>query len=131
VLERAADRTTAGVATGKGIGAEAKRGTPDIRQFGQAAREVLGDTVPDSGTAGRMLLPYLLSGGAAGANETFGGPGYLTALALAPLLYSRPVANYAVGNLIPGQAAAAAALRQGAPYASVLGMGISPQFGRQ
>jgi hypothetical protein len=90
------------------------------QDLSEPAVSVLGDRYPDSGTVGRYLLASAALGGA-GANEYFGGPNYLTALALSPLLYSRAGSRYALGDLIPGQGVLAGALRSGAPYAAGLG----------
>jgi hypothetical protein len=66
-----------------------REGTP-LRAFASDAQSVLGSRVPDSGTVGRgTLAALLLSGGGVAANEHFGGPGYLSMLAAAPLIYSR------------------------------------------
>lgn len=104
-----------------------KRGGQEMRSFARDVNDVLGPTAPNSGTVQNAMIPYLLSGGAAGANEYLGGPGWLTAGLAAPMLLTRPGARYMLGDLIPGQAAVANALRSTAPYASVLGMGIGSQ----
>lgn len=76
----------------------AKDRSKDKRQFrqgralqqklGEAGRKVLGNAVPDSGTAGRYaLMEMILGGGPALA----GHPGVAAAMAAAPLLYSQPV----------------------------------------
>ena len=89
------------------------------QDLSEAAKTVLGNTVPDSGTAGRALVNMALLGGASGggawANDHFGGPGYLSALALAPLAYSRPGSRYMIGDLIPGQQTLAEIARRAAP----------------
>jgi len=94
------------------------KGTAVGQDLSQPAVSVLGDRYPDSGTVGRYLLAM---GALGGANEYFGGPQYLTGLALSPLLYSRAASRYALGGLIPGQARLAGALRSGAPYAAGAG----------
>ena len=92
------------------------------QDLSQPAVSVLGDKYPDSGTVGRYLLASAALGGMGGANEYLGGPRYLTALALAPLLYSRAGSRYMLGNLLPRlQPGIAGALRSGAPYASGVG----------
>jgi hypothetical protein len=99
------------------------KSAPQFREFANTASDVLGRTVPDSGTAGRTLLPlatYAMGGGAAAGNEFLGGPEWLTGMALAPLLYSRPGVNYLTGAY-PGQAAIAQTLRGAAPYAAQVG----------
>ncbi len=90
-------------------------------RLAQAGQAVLPGTVPNSGTIDRATLAALLGMGGAGANEYFGGPGYLSALALAPLAYGRAGSRYAIGDLIPGQQAGAALVRSGAPYAANAG----------
>lgn len=81
-------------------------GNAVMQEFSDAGKAVLGGTVNNSGTADRAAVMSALAAlggaGAAGANEYYGGPGYLTALALAPALYSRTGSKYAVGAF-PGQ----------------------------
>lgn len=97
------------------------RGQALMQDLTEPAVATLPQTVPNSGTIDRGLMA-MLAGGALGAgNEYLGGPGYLTGLALAPLAYSRAGSRYALGNLIPGQQAAGALARQGAPYATNAG----------
>lgn len=96
------------------------RGEALMQDLSDPAKAILGDTVPDSGTAGRALLGMGLLGAGGAANEFYGGPGYLTALAAAPLLYSRGGSRYMVGDL-PGQQGTSAALGELAPYLSQLG----------
>lgn len=103
------------------------RGNALMQDLSDPAKAVLQDTVPDSGTAGRLLTAAGITG--AGVDAIFGNPGYLTALAASPVLYSRAGARYMVGDL-PGQAAAAQFLRSTSPYSSVLGMGISGRAGK-
>lgn len=100
------------------------QGTALMQDLSEPGVSVLGNTVPNSGTVDRAMLAMLAGGGAAGANEYFGGPGYLTALGLAPLLYSRTGSRYLLGD-IAGQGAAATAARSAMPYASVLGAALS------
>lgn len=95
------------------------RGDALMQDLSEPAVNVLGRTVPDSGTAGRVAAMGLLGGTAAG-NEYLGGPGFLTAAALSPLLYSRAGSRYMVGNL-PGQGAVSSVLQDLAPLASQLG----------
>lgn len=46
--------------------------SPELRQFAEQGQEVLPSTIPDSGTAGRLMLPSLLTGvGAAGGGLGF------------------------------------------------------------
>jgi hypothetical protein len=91
------------------------QGKATMQDLSDPAKAVLGSTVPNSGTVDRAMIAYLLGGGGAGANEYFGGPEYLTALGLSPLLYSRGGSRYMAGNL-PGQQAISEGLRGLAPY---------------
>jgi len=104
------------------------RGNALMQDLSDPAKQVMGDVVPDSGTAGRLLTAAGMTG--AGVDTIFGSPGYLTALAASPILYSRAGARYMIGDLLPGQAAAAGAFGAAAPYTSILGMGLSGQSGR-
>lgn len=63
------------------------RGTALMQDLSSASQNVLGSTVPDSGTAGR-LLP-VATGGAAWADPMLTGAGLLGGLAM----YSRPAQN--------------------------------------
>lgn len=110
-----------GVFTPRQLQKATKDNSP-IKPLANAAQEVLPASVPDSGTAGRGLLAMaLLSGGAAGGAEAshryLGTPQYLTALALAPLLYSRPGTRYLLGDY-PGQAALAQQIGALSPYSA-------------
>lgn len=91
----------------------------DLNQVANAMGETLPNTVPNSGTAERVIanaLPAMLFGGGAGA-QAMGydviGPGLLAAGALG----SRPGARFMTGSL-PGQQAVATAFRQSAPALS-------------
>lgn len=86
-----------------------------LRGLANDAQEVLSSRVPNSGTVDRALIAAALGGGGGVANEYYGGPHYLSALALAPLAYSRAGSRYAVGNLIPGQSTMADLARRAAP----------------
>lgn len=101
------------------------QGTARMQDLSGPAKSVMGDTVPNSGTADRALMAYLLGGSAAGVNDYLGGPEFLTALGLSPLLYSRPGARYMVGDL-PGQSALSGGLRSLAPYAAQAGRVLTP-----
>jgi hypothetical protein len=99
-----------------------------MEDLSDPAKAVLSDKLGESGTVPRALTAGLLSGGLAGGaygNEQMGGPSPLTWLlagaAAGPLLYSRPASRYMVGDLIPGQNAAASFLDRAAPYAGGLG----------
>ncbi len=94
--------------------AKTKRGE-SLRALANDAQEVLSSRVPNSGSVDRALIAAALGGGAGVTNEYYGGPHYLSALALAPLVYSRAGSRYAVGNLIPGQATLADLARRAAP----------------
>lgn len=105
------------------------RGASLMEDLSDPARAVLSDRLGESGTIPRGLMTALLSGGlGAGAigNEQLGGPSFLTMLlgaaAAGPLLYSRPVSRYAIGNLAPAlQNPTANVLGAAAPYAGGLG----------
>lgn len=98
------------------------RGNALMQDLSDAGTSTLSQTVPNSGTADRALMAAMLGGGAAGANEYFGGPGYLSALALSPLIMSRSGSRYAVGDLLPAiQQGGSAAVRGAAPYAANAG----------
>lgn len=115
-----------GVFSAEALKRAAKKGTSDMRDFADNSSDVLGKTVPDSGTAGRSLLPlatYAASGGAAAGNEQLGGPEWLTALAASPLLMSRMGSRYAVGDL-PMQKAIAEALKRSTAQTSNIGRSV-------
>lgn len=95
------------------------KGEALMQDLSEPAAEVLGKSVADSGTAGRALVGAgLLAAGS--ANEYYGGPGYLTALAASPLLYSRYGSKYLIGGY-PGQQSLAELARRVAPYSSQAG----------
>lgn len=96
------------------------KGNALMQDLSDPAVDVLGRSVADSGTAGRALVGVGLLGAGGAANEYYGGPGYLTGLALAPLMYSRGGSRYMVGNL-PGQSSLAELARSAAPLASQVG----------
>ena len=114
-----------GVFSAEALKRASTKSSGEMRKFASEAADVLGRTVPDSGTAGRMLIP-LAGAAAAGGNEYAGGPGWLTGLAAAPLLYSRMGSRYAVGGY-PAQATIAEIIRSTAPYTSQLGRSIGSQ----
>lgn len=103
----------------------ASKKAPSMQEFTNDAADVLGRTVPDSGTAGRVLLP-LAGAAAAGGNEYMGGSSFLTGALAAPLLYSRMGSRYAVGGY-PHQATIAEMIRSSAPFTSQLGRSIASQ----
>lgn len=125
-----------GVFTPRQLQRVAKPG--ELKNLANAAQQVLPSVIPNSGTTDRALLNWLLlSGGAMGANQASGmlpgregqpfmNPAFLAALAISPALYSRAGARYMTGDLIPGQPALAAAIRQASPYAAQGGALYAP-----
>jgi hypothetical protein len=95
------------------------QGRATMQDLSEPGKQVLGSTVPNSGTFDRAALAYLLGGGLSGGNEYLEGPGFLTAAGLSPLLYSRLGSRYMAGGL-PGQAAAAESIRGLAPFLAQL-----------
>jgi hypothetical protein len=114
-----------GVFTAEALKRASKKSTTEVRNLAETGTDVLGNTVPDSGTAGR-LITYALGGSIATGNERFGGPEWVTAAAMAPLLYNRPVSKYMVGGYGP-QATIAEMIRGASPYTSQLGRSIGNQ----
>lgn len=98
------------------------RGESLMQDLTDAGVPTLSHTVPNSGTPERAMLA--MAAGGAGANEYFGGPGYLSMLAASPLVYSRAGSRYMVGDL-PAQTALSELLRRTAPAASQVGRAIS------
>lgn len=94
------------------------KGNAVMQDLSDAGKTTLGGTVNNSGTVDRASLIAALAGlggaGVAGANEYYGGPGYLTALAATPALYSRTGSKYAAGGF-QGQGALADLLNRLAP----------------
>lgn len=112
-----------GIFSAEALQRASKKATPEFRQFASEGVDVLGRTVPDSGTGGRALLPlatYAAAGGAGGTNEYLGGPGWLTGALAAPLLFSRTGSKYMLGGY-PGQQTLGATLRELSPYFSQVG----------
>jgi len=62
----ASERTTSGVFTPQGVRAASKASKLGSSELTEAARKVLPSTVPDSGTAGRVMLPIGLGSLATG-----------------------------------------------------------------
>ncbi len=60
------------------------RGTAPNQDMTDAAAATLSNPVPDSGTAGRALLPYLLMGGGAQVGGLTGGAAFAAGAATAP-----------------------------------------------
>jgi hypothetical protein len=68
----------------------AARGDTPFHDYQTAGQDVLPNSVPDSGTAGRLLVPLALVGGGAGADQMGGGGTTgLTIGAILAALYSR------------------------------------------
>lgn len=97
-----------------------------MQDLSDPASATLSNTVSNSGTPERLMLAMALGGGAGAANEYFGGPSYLTGLALAPLAYSRTGSRYLVGDLA-GQGALAELVRRMAPAATQVGRATATQ----
>lgn len=97
-----------------------------MQDLSDPAMATLSQTVPNSGTIDRGMLAMLAGGGLSGANEYFGGPGYITAALAAPLLYSRLGSRYAIGNL-PGQQAASQGILGLSPLAVQAGRLLGQQ----
>lgn len=99
--------------------------------YADAGRQVLGNTVPDSGTPYRGLLALLGLGGAAAGGAPFSVPalaGYTGATGLSALLYSplgRRVLAAALAARPAGAPAVAEAVRGAGPAAPAL----APAFG--
>jgi len=101
----------------------AARNSPDLRTLAQNAQSVLGNTVPNSYTADRGLLA-----GAFLRPTELATLQSLLGVGIAAPLYSRPSSRFLLGDLIPGQAAGAAALRSTAPYTGIAGATLAPQL---
>jgi hypothetical protein len=109
-----------GIFSAEALQRASKKSSGEMKSFAQNAADVLGRTVPDSGTAGRVLLPL----GVAGGNEYLGGPDWVTGAALgaaagAPL-YSRMGARYMLGD-IAGQRATSDAIKRLSPFFALTG----------
>lgn len=106
------------------------KGTAYGQDLSDAAKAVLSDKVPNSGTTDRALAALLLGGAGAAAshNDVPGanmfGPAYWMGLGASPLLYSRAGSRLFMGDL-PGvgalQRGTAGALNQMSPYAAQAG----------
>jgi hypothetical protein len=112
--------TKEGVFSADALNRAAKHGTKGLKDFAAAAKDVYGSTVPDSGTAGRLLLPLGL-GALGSGNAGLGGPEYLTALGLGGALMATPAAGRYFYGGYPGQQLTSSALRDIAPYAGQAG----------
>jgi hypothetical protein len=113
---RSMDKSRSGFASGNAL----------MQNLSDPAVNVLGRSVADSGTAGRALVGAGLLGAGGAANEFYGGPGYLTSLALAPALYSRAGSRYLIGDYA-GQKSLAELARRTAPYAAQVGRAVAGQ----
>ena len=94
-----------------------------MQDLSDAARAVLPQTVPDSGTAGRALTGLIVSGG---ASSWLKSPTPLAAFLASQALYSRPINQAIVNTMLatrpPAVVAAGEAVRRmGAPVAVPLG----------
>lgn len=121
--------TKDGIFSAEALRRASKKSTGEMKDLASAGDDVMGRTVPDSGTAGRTLLPlatYAASGGAAGANDYLGGPSWLTGALAAPLLYSRMGSRYMLGDYA-GQQATSDAIRRLAPYFALTGRAVAEQ----
>jgi flavin-binding protein dodecin len=109
-----------GVATPYQLMRGAKPGTP-LHELASSGQEVMGSTVPDSGTAGRALMANVLFGTPTMIG-TAGAP-YVGALAGSPMLYSRAGQRYMLGDLLPWelQGVLSSALRNASPSGAVGG----------
>lgn len=102
------------------------QGSALLQDLSEPAKAVLGNRVPDSGTALRSLTA-LGTGGIAGGMI---GPGAAAAVLAGPVMYSRAGQNALAALLArrPDAAAPAAdALRRLAPYATLPALGASTQ----
>lgn len=77
-------------------------GTAPGQKEAESASKILGNTVPDSGTAGRMQMIEMLK-------NPWGSAGGLTASALTPIIYSKPVQKLLQSR----------ALKKGGPYTPI------------
>jgi len=103
------------------------KGEALLQDLAGPARDVLGDTVKNSGTTDRMLLAHLLSAGIGGgaAYATGKSPvegAAMGAVASLPMsaFYSGPGQRYALGGY-GWQQPAASFMRSGAPYGAAAG----------
>jgi hypothetical protein len=99
------------------------RGNALMQDLSDAARAVLPQTVPDSGTAGRALAGLIVSGGASG---WLNSPTPLAAFLASQALYSRPINQAIVNTMLATRppaivATGEAVRRMGAPVAVPLG----------
>lgn len=97
-------------------------GNANQQPLAQAGKSVLSDTVPDSGTAQRLMFMDLLLGG--GGHAALGPAGIAAGLSL-PMLYSQPVLRAMQPMLMRPPNVGHAALRAYAPGAMQQGQ-LSP-----
>jgi hypothetical protein len=92
------------------------RGAARLQEFGEQAQKVIGDTVPDSGTAGRAAMMHMI--GAMGAEQL--DPRLLAGGAALALPYTRPGAAAARFAVRSPQAreSVSKAVRRGTPAAA-------------
>lgn len=115
-----------GIFSADALNRAAKGATKGMREFAGAAKDVYGATVADSGTAGRLLLPFGL-GALGGSNAAVGGPDALTTLGVLGALAATPMAGrYAYGGY-PGQQMTSQMLRELAPLSGQLGRAYANQ----
>jgi hypothetical protein len=93
------------------------KGNALMQDLSEAGEATLRGTVPNSGTTDRALMAMLMGGGLGVGNEYLGGPGYLTALALSPALYSRAGSKYLAGGY-PLQGVLSQAAAKGGQFAT-------------
>lgn len=99
--------------------------------YADAGRQVLGNTVPDSGTPYRALLTFLGLGGAAAGGAPFSAPalaGYAGATGLSALLYS-PLGRKALAAALASRPAAAPAVAGAVRGAGSVAPALAPAFG--
>lgn len=111
-----------GVFSAEALKRASSKSSGEMRAFAGEAADVLGRTVPDSGTAGRVLLPTAM---VRGQEVNLGVPALATGLLASPI-YSRLGSRYMLGDF-PAQATIAEMLRGSAPYTSLLGRSIASQ----
>lgn len=121
-VKKAVDRAdaNAGLFTPHQLQMTSKSGS-SLERLADDAQQVLPSKVPNSGTVDRGLSSLLYLGGTTGAAAPIFGVPYWSALAAAPLLYSRPGTRYLLGDLLPGQGILAEGIRGAAPYGAAAG----------
>lgn len=94
-LAEAGRRTASGTFTPRQLAEQLHRSGGEVDPVTQAAKQILPDTVPDLGTAGRGILAHMLQptgvgAGVAGAAALAGFGNLASAAALASALYTKP-----------------------------------------